>query len=68
MSILLAKSNRRAISNLEETALKSRMCENFNYIFNFINKAEMQINYTSNKFPFGFKRILRLRQPNSKYL
>lgn len=57
-----------AIDDFEDIALKSAMQTKFNYLFSFINKAGIQISYNSNKFSFGFKRILRLRQPKSKHL
>jgi hypothetical protein len=57
-----------AIDQLQDVDLKSSMQMKFNYLFSFISKAGIQVSYNSNKFAFGIKRILRLRQPKSKYL
>lgn len=56
------------LNAMEEGELKSAMQAKFNYLFSFINKAGIQVNYNANKFGFGLKRISRLRQPKSKTL
>jgi len=51
-----------------EEPLKQAMQTQFNYLFSFIDKVGIQLNYAPNKFDFGMKRTMRLRDPKSKYL
>ncbi|MDB5227808.1 MAG: hypothetical protein JWN78_2001 [Bacteroidota bacterium] len=57
-----------AIAGLGDANLKTAMQAKFNYLFSFINKLGIQVNYNSDKFIFGLKRIARLRQPKSRNL
>jgi len=56
------------IAGVPEGEIKALMKEKFNYLFSFTKKAGIQVNYNTNKFTFGLKRIARLRQPKSKYI
>ncbi len=57
-----------AIAGVQNADLKMAMQIKFNYLFSFIKRTGIQLNYNSNNFSFGLKRISRLRQPKSKNL
>lgn len=57
-----------AIAGIENAGLRIEMQKKFNHLFSFINKAGIEVNYNTNKFTFGIKRVARLRYPISKNL